>query len=587
MVSRYCLLLLLFACSFAGVADAARVKISAQMDASRTAEHRRMEGRVFVFHVPADKVDVSGFELEKKPLSVEYVQDRTLTVDELRNDVTLDPETVVSEYRFQLPGKAKGLYILPSIGVVVDGKRYRSVATTYEVTAATATSDLELEAIIEGEQPFYPGQHATVKYRIYYNRNIELTEEHLPLLEAEGLQKIGEKEVSDAQTDVYTVQEISQEVRITEPGTYTFGPSVIEGVSYSEDRFGKRKYDKQRLRAIAPAVSVEAVAFPEQGRPASFTGAVGQFIMKGRLLTLPKLDMGEKVEVGVRISGGPDVEDVVMSDVSCQPGFSGFFQIGDYPPFEQRDKLSKEFILNFRPLSAHITEVPTIEFSYFDPAVRQYKTLRTEPIPIEVRSLVSYKPDMRFGRPEEQVQKFGPKEDQSPGLIQDRGSVSGMDWRIWLGKPSDVKISGVYPLTAQDLVSSRWTITFMWVSIGILLTLLLLQLGARKLRGSQPLAPRVLGSADYLALASQSKNDPARMTSLIEEAFMLLMVEKGWYPKKVSRPEQLAHEGVIGQIRAFLIEMAGKRYGGAGGFIPRDILKSAKELYRSIRYGQG
>jgi hypothetical protein len=77
------------------------------------------------------------------------------------------------------------------------------------------------------------------------------------------------------------------------------------------------------------------------------------------------------------------------------------------------------------------------------------------------------------------------------------------------------------------------------------------------------------------------------MSSLIEDAFLLLMVEKGWYAKKPASPEELSPDGLIGQVRSFLLDMASKRYGAAETFVPREILRVAKELYRTVRDGRG
>ncbi len=587
MVSwRLTLLLLLIVCMPTGI-HAFKPKVVAEIDAARTSELRRIEGRIYVWRLPQIKVDPKGFELEKKPLVVEFVKDRPLDTEEIRADPDVDPDTVISIYRFQLPGKPRGLYILSPITAVIDGQKYKSMATTYEVTTAQASSSLELEASIEGEAPFYPGQHTTFTYKIFYNRDIELTEEYLPLLDAEGFQKVGQKEIKDSQTDAYTVQEISQQVRAIDPGSWTYGPSVIEGAAYEEDAQGKRRYDKQHLRATALAISVKVDGFPIEGKPASFTGAVGKYAIKARLITPNKINMGEKVEVGVRITGSSDLADLTMPDISCQPGFSGFFQIGDYPYYEQRDNLSKEFIITLRPLSTHITEIPQMEYAYFDPKKREYIKVHSESIPLEVRPLVSVKPESRSGRPEDLVEKYGPKEDQSPGLLQHNKGVTGVDWRIWLGKPGEVKLAEVYPLTAKDLVSSPWTFNQVWMAIGILVSLLLLEIVAKRFRRARPLPPRVLHSEDYLALAAQNKHDPAKMSSFIEEAFLLLLVEKGWYTKKVRSPEYLVEDGSIGQVRSFLFDMDSKRFGGLEAFVPREILRSAKQLYRTIRYGRG
>ena len=117
--------------------------------------------------------------------------------------------------------------------------------------------------------------------------------------------KSGEMQVSDYQTDTYTVQEIAQEVRAEEPGTYSFGPSILEGVSYGEDISGRKLYDKQRLRAELEPLQVEVAAFPEEGMPASFTGAVGQYAMRTKLLTPKEVAIGDPLEVGVGENPNP------------------------------------------------------------------------------------------------------------------------------------------------------------------------------------------------------------------------------------------------------------------------------------------
>ncbi len=108
---------------------------------------RRIEGRLSIFHKTEEKIDPNSVELDKKPLAVTFIKDRVPDATDMRIDPNLDADVIVSEYSFQLPGKPKGLYILPSITVSVNGQKIRSIATTYEITSAQASSALELEAI--------------------------------------------------------------------------------------------------------------------------------------------------------------------------------------------------------------------------------------------------------------------------------------------------------------------------------------------------------------------------------------------------------------------------------------------------------
>ncbi len=578
-------LLLLLLCTFVlpAYTEGAVSRVYAEIDAARLSEHRRLEGTINVLHSPEQKVDESSFRMEKRPLTVEFVKIDKPPKEYLEADPELGGDTLMDVFRFQLPGKPKGLYILPSITVKVDGKRQRSIASTYEVTESQASSALELEAIVDGEPPFYPGQRTTVRYRIFYNRSVELTEEHLPLLEAEGFQKVGDKEISDYQTDVYTVQEITQEVRLDEPGVFTFGPSYIEGVAYDEDILGKRVYDKHRMRAVAPAVHIAVSAFPDEEQPQAFTGAVGQYSMKGRLLTPSEIQIGDKIEVAVKIAGTGDLDSIVMPDVSCQPGFSGFFQMGEYPPFEQRDGVTREFIIAMRPLSAHVTEVPRMEFAYFDPHGRQYRRVYTEPIAVAVHELSSYTAEPRAGKEEEVPKKYSPVADLEPH----HQFISGVDWRVWLGKPDDIKIESVRPLVAADLQRPRADIYWLWMSLAAAFVLLLSQVIWRRLRAPSRSVVQALGSEDYLNLAAQNRRDPAKMSQFLEKALVLLLQERGLFSGRVASPELLPVDGPAGEVREFLCDMHNKRFSGGSDFVAKQVLSQARTLYRHIRYGRG
>lgn len=209
-------------CAFMMVActPLAAVQVTAAIDSARIAENRKLDRIIQVTHLPTETINEKAFQLDGKPLSVELQSESPKGKD------------IITSYRFQIPGKPKGLYGLPAVTVVVDGKPFYTAPSTYEVTSSQASNSLDLEVIVDPSTPLYPTQHAVFTYRIYYNRSIELTAEELPFLEAAGFQKVGDKKVKDFQTDEYTVQEISQEVRALEPGDYAYGPSYVEGFAY-------------------------------------------------------------------------------------------------------------------------------------------------------------------------------------------------------------------------------------------------------------------------------------------------------------------------------------------------------------------
>lgn len=537
------------------------VKVTAVIESARIAENRKLEGKIQVTHLTTEKVDDSAFQLNGQPLKVESLTS------------VANGAEIVSDYRFQIPGKPRGLYGLPAIMVMVNGKAYYSAPTTYEVTSSQASNSLELEAVVNPMTPLYPSQHALFTYRIYYNRNIELTAEELPFLEAAGFQKVGDKTVKDSQTEEYTIQEITQEVRALEPGEYAYGPSHVEGFVYKEDLTGTRVYEKPRLRADADPIKILVKAFPQQGRPPSFAGTVGQYKVKARLTTPKEVNIGDKVEVGFSVTGEGEIDSVSMPDIACQPGFSGFFELGAYPYFEQRNTNGKEFILTFRPLSADVKAIPNIEFSYFDPLSQQYQTVSSEPLPLNVRPYTFQAAPRRAGYEE-------------PKGAQLTADVSGVDHHLALGKADELTAPRPFELEPSDLSPPHGTIQDVWWALAVFPVLIGGQLALRRFRTRKKPLPKRIKSEDYLALAIQSKGQSARVFTYLEKCFFLLLQEKGYYDRVLTSAERLSTEGDVGLIRQFLVELEERRFGKGELLTDRQVLKDAKRLYNQIRFGR-
>ena len=336
---------------------------------------------------------------------------------ELAKETIVSParDLTVSFYKFTLTAKDKGLYILPPITVKVGGKEYASVENTYEVVnahpvpnAPAATSSpsapksvnaptapttplangnasLTLVGSYEASPTIYPGEQIRMVYKYTYNTNIELTEEKLPLLDAPGFTKIGSREIKDSNEGDTSIREISQLVTAPKAGQFDFPVSLVEGNVYRVDDYGVKQYQQPKISAESPPVSITVTPFPSQGRPTSFNGAVGTFSSITATLNSPKeVTLGDKITLGIDITGTGSMETVPLPELCCQPGFSGFFQQSDLPPVEKVSGKSKHFDVELRPLALGIPAIPSIEFSYFDPATKTYNALHSEPLPIAI-----------------------------------------------------------------------------------------------------------------------------------------------------------------------------------------------------------
>ena len=265
----------------------------------------------------------------------------------------------------------------------VNGKTYYSVPTTYEVREIASSSDFSLEAFVEGPTTCYPGQKTTLCYRICYKNEIEVTFQYMPLLEAHGLRRIGEHSVKSFFEHGCRIQEIRQQVETVEPGDFTYDSSIIEGFTFKEGFFGRRQYNQTKMRAETSPLTIHVNAFPENQKPKSFMGASGEFIFEVKMLTPQKNYVGDKIKLEITISGRGNLDNLRLPDIARQKGFSDF-RFNDLSPVGKIQGLSKIFILELRPLSPNIEEIPSIEFSFFDPVMESYKVMQSEPFFIEV-----------------------------------------------------------------------------------------------------------------------------------------------------------------------------------------------------------
>ena len=355
--------------------------VEVRSDVEDAREGEPLRGTLTITHKGSDLVDETSFTLEGKELSAERVR-----------EVELSPESgvLISIYRFQMPSQPVGDHLLPPISVKVGDAVYQSFSERYQVdarrTLATPTNGavLQLEATIEAEQPIYPGQRVRFVYRYRYNTSIEMRVETLPLLDATGFRKVGSEEIEDFVEGDINVREVSQTAEALAPGTYQFGASVVAGYPYEEDLSGNRAYGTEELRSEVGPLSITVEPLPEAVKPLSFSGAVGKYRFGARLASSNQVSVGDKMTIIVRVAGEVDLGEVVLPNLSCQPGFSGLFRLDNIPPIGKIEEDVKSFEVPLWPLSSLVWAIPPIEFTYFDPQTQKYVALHSQPIPISV-----------------------------------------------------------------------------------------------------------------------------------------------------------------------------------------------------------
>lgn len=587
--TRSALLLILSTFNFQLLAVQVDVDIESQFFGSAP-----IAGTVIVSHSKEEKIDPTRFKLGNEPLKVELIKEEPMTAS---------GDLVLSLFRFQLPPKTIGLHIFPEVTVVIGGKDYQSVPRTYEVKDAASNNYLpppqaqiqsqqysppqtslpqavkpqpylQLKTYIDGPEELYPGQQIMVGYRYFYTSSLDTTQEVIPLLDAEGFTKIGDKLIAEKELNGMSVQQITQKIEAKEPGDYTFGPSILEGYSYELDS-GRKVYSKEKLSSTAPAITLHVVPFPKADKPPSFNGAIGNFTWTVKLVSPTTVHVGDEIELSIDAKGDGNLDSVKLPELCCQPGMSGLFRLSDLPPVGEAKGDTKHFDVKLRPLSTAIKAVPQLEFSNFDPSTKKYVLFHSDPIPLTVISLPSAtsqpEPEAKsLPATPAQPEKESPKEQALPS----EPSVEAID------------IGSSYPLQSKDLHNLPFGT---WWSLLILpfgCAALIFQYNLSRYLAALKLKPKVISSEEIFSRAQSAPLGSAEAHTLLSQAFLQRLEEKGAISTADITPEALPATGVIGEVRTLLCAMEETRYAGTETQEKEEaLLKKARSLFDKLKNG--
>ncbi len=559
----------------------AEVKVDIDMQ-TQFYETSPINGTIIVTHSSKEKIDPSNFKLNNKPLETQLKMEQPLTTGDL----------ILSMYNFTLPPQSKGLYVLPAIFITVNGKSYRSYPRTYEVTevpananspssrnepppsappvsapavqASPTTDLLKLEAFIEGPHEIYPSQRTFVGIRYFYNVNVEATKEVLPLLEAEGLIKIGDKIIKEEEMGGISVQQFEQQVEGSKPGTFKYGPSVLEGYPYQLDPSGRKIVGKQLLSSTAPEVIITVLPFPEENKPISFNGALGNFNWSVELLSSPTVNVGDEIELLIEAKGKGNFDNLQLPELCCQPGMSGLFRLSDLPPVGEVVGDAKRFHLKMRPISTLAKTIPELEFSSFDPESRKYVISHSQPIPLTVTTLTqnSLEPDKESAP---QLKKRSNQAVQTPDT-----------------QAEPIEIESIYPIASNDLHNlpfGIWPVLFL-IPFGC--AGLLFQFNMSKYLETLASQPKTITSKELFSQALQAPQDSSEEYTLFTQTFLLALAEKKLIANKDMAPEDLPKEGLTGEVRDFLSELDRRRYMGTKTSPNVNYRQTAQALFEKL-----
>ena len=201
----------------------------------------------------------------------------------------------------------------------------------------------------------------------------------------------------------YTTAEIQKMIIVPQrSGKFTIDPMTMECVAqirtqrnnsrsmdpfeaFFNDPFFNRNVMNVQKELSSQSFSIEAKNLPENTKPASFAGAVGNYKFTSSI-DKTELSTNEAVTVTLTVAGSGNIELLQMPE----PVFPPDFEVYD-PKITTSTDINSQGIIGTKkaeylaiPRQAGSFSIPPVEFSYFNPGTDSYQTLYSEPYELSV-----------------------------------------------------------------------------------------------------------------------------------------------------------------------------------------------------------
>ena len=141
---------------------------------------------------------------------------------------------------------------------------------------------------------------------------------------------------------------------------------------------------QEPLTLHTDGATVKIKSLPAQGRPADFSGAVGQFDMTAEA-PAKNGTTGDPLTLKINITGHGNFDRVTTNGLTSSSDWKIYKPNGKFTPDDSAGiEGTKTFEQSIVPTKPGAQEIPALSFSYFDPETQRYVTKTTAPIAVDI-----------------------------------------------------------------------------------------------------------------------------------------------------------------------------------------------------------
>ena len=466
-------------------------------------------------------------------------------------------------FTYILMAEKEGTYTIPGATIVADGNNYTSNSVEIKVlppdqsssnagsgSSARSSRNQANSGKITDKELFmtatasktnvYEQEAILLTYKVYTQVNLTNLRGDIPDLKGFHTQEVELPNQKTFTLEHYNGRNYNttiwrqlvlfpQQTGKIEIPSVTFEGTVSQMVASADPFdafFNGGNYVNINKNIVTPKLTIEVKELPA-GKPANFSGGVGEFTLSSSIST-QELKTNDAVTIKLVISGTGNMKLINTPEV----GFPQDFEIYD-PKVDNKFNLTRNGLAGSKvieylaiPRHAGTYTIPPIEFSYFDLKSQSYKTLKTDAYTLNVAK--------GEGNADQVVANFTSKEDLK---------VLGQDIRY-------IK-TGDTQLTKKDDYFFGSTSYYLWYIVPLALFIALLVINRKQAMENANVAKVRTKKANKVA-TKRMKNAGKLLAEKKSEAFYdeVLKALWGYISDKLSMPvSQLSKDNIEEELQ--------------------------------------
>lgn len=317
-------------------------------------------------------------------------------------------------FSWGLVGTEPGDFVIPPQEISVGGQVYQTNELKFKVTQGQTGNSANTpagernpeEAFLQleiGKTEIYQGELIPLSASLYVPSRmslrrfglIDINKDDFAIQRFPQQAEQSQTVVGNASYNVFTFRTTLSAIRTGDlkigPATQELLVEVVNQDSFGRTPFGFPFAEPQKLVATSQQIPVKIIPLPTEGKPASFSGAVGDFTLSATATPTEGLKVGDPIAIELILEGSGNFDAIAEPKLS-QPTDWKTYPARRYnvegsidpvlmPTVERQVGYSTVIV----PQKAH-TVVPPFEVTYFSPSQKKYVVLQTPTIPVKIEA---------------------------------------------------------------------------------------------------------------------------------------------------------------------------------------------------------